>query len=223
MSGDAGYADIIILALVAGFILLRLRSILGKHTDLPQPMEMRREATAREERPVPGPREEPEPEENEEDFVGGENSQALSQRLKEVKRLDPSFRVSQFLEGARAAFDMILESFSQGDRKTLKFLLSGEVYQNFTEALKTAQAGGRREETTLIAIKSADITEVEIDGTVVRITVQIASEQVTLVRDAAGTIVEGDPSNIELVTDNWTFERDTRSSDPNWKLVATEA
>jgi len=222
MSGDAAYADIIILALVAGFVLLRLRSILGKHTDVPPLQEMPKEQThTHPSQEIIPPAEEVE--ENEEEFVVEGDSKELSHRLKDMKKLDPGFRVSQFLEGARSAFEMVLEAYSNEDKKTLKILLSADIYQDFIEALKARKASGKREETTLIAIQSADIAEVEIEQSTARITVKFNSEQVNLTRNEQDEIVEGDPSNIEVVTDEWTFERDLRSSDPNWKLVATEA
>jgi predicted lipid-binding transport protein (Tim44 family) len=222
MSGDAAYADIIILALVAGFILLRLRSILGKHTDVPtSPTPQAPNSTSEPAQEILPPEEEVE--EDEASFVVEGDSKKLASQLKAIKMRDPAFRVSQFLEGAKSAFEMVLEAFANDDKKTLKLLLSSEVYQDFNEALKARKQSKEREETTLISMQSSDITEVELEGSTVRITVQFTSEQVNLVRDEQNEIVSGDPSHIEVVQDEWTFERDLRSSDPNWKLVATEA
>lgn len=214
------YTDLVLLALVAGFILLRLRSTLGHNAELP-------------ETPLPRqPQPEIQPEQlvaqqqmaDDEDasYIAANLPESLADKIKEVRRIDPSFRARAFLEGAKMAFEMVIDAFSKGDRKTLKLLLAPAVFNGFNDEINRRKAANTTHETTLIAITSAEMADASVAGSTVKITVKFRSEQVNLVRSNDGAIIEGDPSEIEQVDDVWTFERDAKSNDPNWRLVATQ-
>lgn len=147
----------------------------------------------------------------------------LGENLRKIRDADPSFNSKQFTEGARAAFEMIVTSFATGDRETLRPLLSDEVYENFAGAIVERADKGYTMEMTLVGIRSSDIIEASMDGRVAFLTVKFVTEQIEVTRDSSGDVVEGDPTRVSTVTDIWTFARNTRSRNPNWTLVATEA
>lgn len=219
------FIDIIILAMIAAFLVYRLRNVLGKRTGNERPPQ----------NPY-GPREEAAPlprEANDDDTVVAlpghsiaddipEDSPAAD-GLKAIRKADSGFSVEEFSEGARYAFDMIVTSFANGDRDTLRPLLSDEVYENFAGAIDAREANEETMEMTLVGIRDADIIEANMDGRVAFVTVKFVTEQIEVVRDKAGEPVSGDPGKVTTVTDIWTFARNTRSRNPNWTLVATEA
>ena len=131
--------------------------------------------------------------------------------------------MTEFVEGARMAFEMIVTSYASGDRETLRPLLSDEVYENFAGAIVDRESRSETMEMTLVGIREAEVVEASMDGRVAFVTAKIVSEQIEVVRDAAGEPVSGDPTKVSTVTDIWTFARNTRSRNPNWTLVATEA
>jgi predicted lipid-binding transport protein (Tim44 family) len=238
MQESFAYADIVVLALIAVFVVLRFRGMLGKHIDLPE-QPPKQEPKRHAEKPVvagsPGGaagREAPatvkseslkEPEEeNDADFIAGSMAEQLPGVLKAIRRQDAGFRLRDFMEGAKTAFDMVLEAYSKADRRTLKMLLSNELLESFMANIKELKAKGHTQETTLIVIRNAELVGAVMNGAIVTMTVRFVSEQVTLIRDKAGKIVEGNPSQVDVVEDVWSFERDMRSTDPNWKLVATD-
>jgi predicted lipid-binding transport protein (Tim44 family) len=118
---------------------------------------------------------------------------------------------------------MIVTAFANGDRKTLKDLLSRDVYDGFERAIVERERRGEKVETTFVSIDRADIAAVEVRGTSAQITVRFLSKLITATRDAAGAVVDGSPDVVVDVTDVWTFARTLGSRDPNWQLVATEA
>jgi predicted lipid-binding transport protein (Tim44 family) len=142
--------------------------------------------------------------------------------LDEIARAEP-FDGPEFVEGAKAAYEMIVTAFAQGDRKTLKGLLSREVYDGFERAIVERERRGERVETTFVSIDKAEIIGVEVRNSVARVTMRFLSKLITATRDAAGAVVDGSPETVVDVTDIWTFERTLGSRDPNWQLVATEA
>lgn len=147
----------------------------------------------------------------------------IARGLDEVVRLEPSFDAPTFLEGAKAAYEMIVTAFAQGDRKTLKDLLSREVYEGFERAITERERKGEKVETTFVSIDKAEIAGVEINGKTGQIVVRFLSKLITATRDASGAVVDGSPDVVADVTDVWTFARALGSRDPNWQLVATEA
>lgn len=146
----------------------------------------------------------------------------LAKSLTEVMRADPSFDPTQFLEGAKVAYEMVVAAFAEGDEATLQQLVDDEVFESFRRSIAERKERGEKAETTLIAINKADIIEADVKRGVEQVTVRFASELITVVRDADGDIVEGDPETVRDVTDIWTFSRQIASRDPNWQLVATQ-
>jgi predicted lipid-binding transport protein (Tim44 family) len=222
MSGE--YIDILIFAMIAAFVFFRLRSVLGRRTGnerRPQdafsgPVE--REA-ARDTNVVALPEREREAAAIAEKVAGT----PLEASLTQIKLADRDFDPAKFVAGARAAFEMIVAAFAQGNLAKVKSFLSREVYDNFAEALAARQRAQQTAETTVVGIKGCDIIEARMDGRIAVVTVKFVSEQINVTRDKAGTVVEGDPSLVSDVTDIWTFSRDTRTRDPNWTLVETHS
>ena len=140
-----------------------------------------------------------------------------------LKARDPSFDVSGFLNGARAAYDMIVTAFAAGDRRQLKNLLGREVYDGFEAAIKDREQRGETVESRFVSIDSADLIGAEVRGKTAQVTVRFHSQLVSVTRDKQGAVIDGNPDKVTDVTDVWTFARDVASRDPNWKLVATEA
>ena len=147
----------------------------------------------------------------------------LNAGLRAIRDADPSFTVEGFIEGARLAYEMIVMAYADGDRKALKNLLSKEVYQGFDEAITAREQRSERVQSSFVGISRADIINAVLKGSEAQITVRIVSELISATLNKSGEVIEGDPETVAEVKDVWTFARDTRSRDPNWKLVATEA
>jgi predicted lipid-binding transport protein (Tim44 family) len=135
---------------------------------------------------------------------------------------DPEFDAKHFIAGARAAYEMIVTAFAEGDKRALKTLLSREVYDGFDAAINDREKKGHKVETRFVSIDTAAITGAEMRGRTAQVTVRFVSQLVSVTRDAKGTVVDGSPDKVTDVTDVWTFAREASSRDPNWKLVATE-
>ncbi|MEK1871862.1 MAG: Tim44/TimA family putative adaptor protein [Rhizobium altiplani] len=148
---------------------------------------------------------------------------SLNESLREINKADASFNPKEFVNGARMAYEMIVMAFADGDRKTLKNLLSREVYDGFDAAITERESKGEKVKSTFVGIDKAEIASTEIKGTEVQITVRIVSQLISATYDEADKLIDGDAENVAEVNDLWTFARDTRSRDPNWKLVATES
>ncbi|MEJ8574967.1 Tim44/TimA family putative adaptor protein [Microbaculum marinum] len=147
----------------------------------------------------------------------------LATGLSALRAADPSFNPARFLEGAKAAYEMIVTAFAEGDRKTLKNLLSREVYDGFVGAIADRESRGETVMSKFVSIDTAEITEAGLRGRSAHVTVRFVSQLVSATSNKDGNIVQGDPNAVSEVTDIWTFARDTGSRDPNWKLVATES
>ncbi|RDJ09821.1 Tim44/TimA family putative adaptor protein [Rhizobium grahamii] len=148
---------------------------------------------------------------------------ALNESLREINKADASFNPKEFVNGARMAYEMIVMAFADGDRKALKNLLSREVYDGFDAAISDRESKGEKVKSTFVGIDKAEITSAEIKGTEVQITLRLVSQLISATYDKADKLIDGDAENVAEVNDLWTFARDTRSRDPNWKLVATES
>ncbi|MFC6654489.1 Tim44/TimA family putative adaptor protein [Roseibium salinum] len=148
---------------------------------------------------------------------------ALNGALKRILSVDRSFEPEQFVEGARAAYEMIVMAFAEGDKKALKNLLSRDVYEGFVSAIEDREKRGETIESTFVGIDKAEIVEAALKGTTAQVTVKIHSQLISATRNKEGEVVDGDPAKVTEVVDIWTFARDTTSRDPNWKLVATES
>jgi predicted lipid-binding transport protein (Tim44 family) len=224
MSDGFAYLDIIFFAAVAAFIAYRLRSVLGRKTGherqrptpvaAPSRAEPRVDPAARADTPPPVTA-------AEEPLIADTGDPALKAGLTQLRLADPGFELQSFLEGARAAFTMIVEAFAKGDRDALRPLLADEVYSSFRAAIEERERQGHQLTTELVAVNGAELAAAEMRGTLARLTVRFTSEQINVTRNTDGRVVEGDPSLTQDVVDLWTFQRDTRSRDPNWLLVET--
>jgi predicted lipid-binding transport protein (Tim44 family) len=152
-----------------------------------------------------------------------EAGSALAAGLDAIAREDKSFDAKHFVAGARAAYEMIVLAYAEGDRRALKNLLSRDVYDGFEAAIREREGKGETVETKFVAIDKSDITGAELRGRMAQITVRFVSQLISVTRDKSGNVIEGNPEKVTDVTDVWTFARDLSSRDPNWKLVATEA
>ena len=215
----------------AVLIFLQLRSVLGRRTGNEKPpvdpysaREAARAPTSDDGKVVTLPRREVTDEDRfaEIDSVAKPGT-ALNESLRELLKVDSSFQPREFLNGARMAYEMIVMAFADGDRKTLKNLLSKEVYEGFDAAISEREARGEVVKSTFVGIEKADIIQASANGTEEQVTVKIVSQLISATFDKAGAVVEGDQESVADVTDIWTFARDARSRDPNWKLVATES
>lgn len=211
--------EIILYAMIAGFLILKLRGVLGRRTgeekQRPDPFSAPEAANESEQDNVISL-----PDRATVDAADIDDLDPLSATLMRIKLADPDFDDKEFAGGARGAFEMIVQAFAAGDVDTLKSLISGPLYGGFVQAIEEREQANESQETTIVTFRSADITEAELDGHEARVTVEFVTEQVKVTRDADGKVVDGDPDKIEVLTDIWTFERDVRSSDPNWELVA---
>lgn len=223
--GD-GFLDIILFAMIAAFLVLRLRSVLGRRTghERPRPDPI----SARPKRPSPDnvvslpDRSGGEPAADEK-FEAAPSDDPLSAGFTQVRIADPGFNPQEFVTGARAAFEMIVEAYASGDVKTLRSMLNDEVYENFSRAVKQREEAQEKLETAVIGVNKADIIEARVEGRMAFITVKFVSEQANVTRDRNGEVIDGDPNRVSEITDIWTFARNTRARDPNWTLVETRS
>ena len=189
------YIDIILLAMIAGFIFLRLRGILGKKSGFEDKMSA--------------------------SFAHDFPSEAPKKPLNE-KTFDDNAK-KNFLSGAKIAYETIITSFSSGNLKSVKELLDTKVYEQFDEAIKARNESGQVSETTFIGISSAEIKNHENKKGFLEVTVSFVREIISCVKDKDNKILSGDPKKIKKVFDTWTFSKEINSTNPNWLLVSTEA
>lgn len=147
----------------------------------------------------------------------------LNDSLRTVIKQDPTFDPKEFLNGARMAYEMIVMAFADGDRKTLKSLLSPEVLEGFETAIKEREARGDVVKSTFVGIEKASLTQAAIKDSEEQMTVRIVCQLISATYDKDGKLIDGDADAVTEVNDIWTFARDMRSRDPNWKLIATES
>jgi predicted lipid-binding transport protein (Tim44 family) len=228
---------IIFLAL-AVFIFLRLRSVLGQRTGRERPpydpYAAREPARPATDNVVQIPSRAPDaarkPDEAAEEAAPAERWKGIAEAgspvangLDAVAVADRSFDANHFLTGARAAYEMIVTAYAEGDRRALRNLLSREVAEGFEAAITDREKRGDVVESRFVSIDKATITNAEVRGRSVQLTVRFQSKLVTATRNKAGEVIDGNAESVTDVTDVWTFARDASSRDPNWKLVATEA
>ena len=190
------YIDIILLAMIAGFIFLRLRGILGKRTGFEGKAPTQFDKILKE--------------------------AVVKQAPKKVDVFDDEAQ-KEFLKGARIAYETIITDFSDNDNKitTSKPLLNKDIYNQFNEALKERNSRGHFAEITFIGINSADIKEHKKVDNILNVTVDFIAEVITCIKDRNQKIISGDPKKIKKIYDTWVFSRDTTSANPNWQLVDT--
>ena len=147
----------------------------------------------------------------------------LAAALRLIVSSDRSFDPVRFVDGARIAYEMIVTAYAKGDRKTLANLLSKEVMESFARGIDEREKKGEKVEFTFVGIDRSEIVEAAVGEGTARITVRFAAKVISLTRDAAGTVVDGDATRLTDLVDVWTFARPITSSDPNWRLVETRA
>jgi predicted lipid-binding transport protein (Tim44 family) len=231
---DVDIYTIIFLAL-AVFIFLRLRSVLGQRTgserppyDRAAPNVVQRTQDNNGVVPMPGAVIDQAPLAPAADVAPtdrwkgiAEAGTPLAQGLDAIVTNDSSFDPRHFLSGARSAYEMIVLAFANGDRRALKDLLSGEVYESFDAVIKDREKHEQKTETRFVSIDKAELVGAEARDKAAQLTVRFVSQMISVTRDKTGTIVDGTPDKVADITDVWTFARDTSSRDPNWKLVGT--
>jgi len=227
---------IIFLAL-AVFIFLRLRSVLGQRTGRERPpydpysaRDAVRSAGDNKvvtlpprtlEQPPPKPPEPPEPVDRWKGIAP--TGSAVAAGLDAILAADKTFDPRHFLTGARAAYEMIVVAFAQGDRRTLREWLSKDVYDSFDAVIRDRESRGDTAETRFVSVDAAEVAGADLRGRTSQVTVRFVSQLITVTRDKSGNVTDGNADKVVDVTDVWTFARDVTSRDPNWKLVATEA
>lgn len=216
---DNGFAfDILIFAALAGFLLLRLRNVLGQRTGNERSIE---EANG-----------------NDSPSAGdNDNVVSLPERLKaadlpddplaagiiKVKMADSNFDERSFAEGAKGAFSLIVKAFAVGDLDSLRPLLSTSLYGGFAAAIQDREDAGLFQDTAVSSFLDAQIVAADIEHHDAVVTIKFVTEQIKITRDGGGKIIDGDPDHAEKITDIWTFRRNTQSSDPNWQLTQTRS
>ncbi len=219
---QSGWIEIVFLAMLAGFIGLRLYQVLGRRTGHEKPVadpfrgsgpEVARPAangTVREAEPLPLP-----------DLPASLGSGVRS-GLDSIRKVDRSFDVDRFIAGARGAYQMVLEAFWRGDEEELAELVSDEVMENFRHALAERKAAGLTVENRLLEVDQVRIVGARMNGSMAEVTVQFDAEIVAVTRDSAGAVVAGNPDASVETHDVWTFSRHVTSPDPAWLVVGTD-
>jgi predicted lipid-binding transport protein (Tim44 family) len=223
MGASGGFPlDLVLFGMIAAFLVLRLRSILGRRTGFERPPQVNP--------PPPGPaaaagpviegraeppaatisRKVPDP------------ATPLGQRMARMREIDPTFDVARFLDGADKAFRIIVGAFANGDRTALRSLLSDDTYRAFAQAIEAREAAGHVQVSEIRGMETVAVEEAELRGTIALVTVRFVSDQISLTRDKDGHPVAGTDAVTEI-TDLWTFERDLATRDPTWRLVSARS
>jgi predicted lipid-binding transport protein (Tim44 family) len=218
--------DLILFAMVAAFLVLRLRSVLGRRTGFERP---RREgpgaydpAGQQQLPPAEAPADLPPAVADNTRRIVPEPRSPVGQALLRIKGVDPGFDPTGFLHGAEGAFRMVVDSFAKGDRDTLRMLLTDDTYAGFEGEISRREAAGETQRSEVRSMQETKIEAADLRGTVADVTVRFVSDQVNLTTSKDGSITAGAEAVTELV-DVWTFQRDLRNEDPTWKLVATQS
>ncbi|MDB2391059.1 Tim44/TimA family putative adaptor protein [Alphaproteobacteria bacterium] len=204
------YIDIIIFAVIAVLLVLRLKSVLGQRTGFEQPPEKQSMHAANDSDVVPFP--------GNKDDAGALNGHGLET----LRKADRDFTEAAFLGGATQAFEMTLRAYAEGDMAQLKRLLGYDLLQSFTQSIQKRNANKETLSIELETIKEASILNINVVDSIAAITVHFHSVQTRIARDADDNIIDEDESQTQDIVDIWTFERDLTLNDPNWKLVETE-
>ena len=197
MSNNFGYLDLILLAMIAGFIILRLRNVLGRKTG------------------------------HEGKVVSNLSEKKFEEFKKTIKlkKQPTEFHTNQkkqFLKGAEIAYETIINSFAKGDKKSLKDLVTEKMNKNFESAIEERNSKNIKSELTFIGIKSSTIEKFEKTAEALFFTVKFISEIISFKKDKDNNVIEGDPNKIKTVIDRWKFTRKISSMNPNWYLAETK-
>lgn len=214
--------DLILFAMVAAFLVLRLRSVLGKRQGFERPPQTPGMPEARAAR-VEGVAEDIMPART----TGARRNlpapqSPAGQALTRIAGLDRSFDPNGFLDGAEGAFRMIVAAFAQGDRQTLRALLSDDTYAGFEQAVAGRESAGESQRTEIRSMHEMALEAAELNGSIADVTVRFVSDQVNMTTGRGGEIVAGSDAITEVI-DIWTFQRDLTAKDPTWKLTATRS
>ena len=236
MDNGFQFFDIILFAMIAVFLVLRLRNVLGRRDGHQGGMsDMLDRLVNPDGKQGPGQNanddnvvklgDQPDDGAQQAPFVAADPypQTPLGRGFAAIAAADPGFNPDEFVSGARMAFEMILGAYAAGDSDTLKPLLGPDVFANFDRSIREREAAGQTMEETLVSIQSVEAIEAELAGSEAQITVKLVSEQVHALFDADGKVIEGDENKVITVTDFWTFVRDTRARDLNWALAATRS
>lgn len=228
--------EIVIFGMIAAFLILRLRNTLGRRTGHEQKDPPTRLGTLDRDRAdvaddrgdnvidLPGQERNPRLDMADENLPPAADASPLDKSLHAIREVDRNFERRTFADGARSAYEMIVVAFAAGDRQTLEPLLADKVYNSFAAAIDAREAANQVQETTLVGIKQSDIVEAELtDAKVAEVTVKFVASMISATKDSEGRVIAGDPNDVNTLTEIWTFARDTRSSDPNWELIATRS
>lgn len=233
-TGKMGSNDFITLffLVAAVLIFLQLRSVLGRRTGNEKPPfePVSPREGLRPDAPDTGkvitlPRREPADNEdrlNQADLYAKPGSEANSD-LRELMKVDPAFDPKGFFQGARMAYEMILTAFAEGDRKTLRGLLSPDVFDSFQGAIAERESRGEKVRFNFVGISRMDLVKIDMKGSEVQVTLSIGGQFISATQDRNGQLVDGDEEQVAEVSDIWTLSRDMRSRDPNWMIIATES
>jgi predicted lipid-binding transport protein (Tim44 family) len=212
MGAELQFIDIIIFAVIAVLLVLRLRSVLGQRTGYEQPQDEIRanrfDQTENDNEPVQ---------------LYPKAAGVAAHGLDALRQIDRSFNEKQFTDGATAAFEMILTAYAEGDLAQLKRLLGYDLLQSFTVSIQARTAAKESLVITVDDIREVSILNISVIDQLASITVHFHSVQTRIAKDENGEIIESDDAEAREFTDIWTFERDLTLSDPNWKLVETES
>lgn len=223
----------LIVIAVAVFVLFRLRSVLGTRTGNERPpMERRKPADAPADETVvpmrPRPTAAPDMDDERrarklaaeiEQYSNG--NAALAEGFRAVVEADPTFTPKSFLEGAKQAYEMIVTAYAAGDRVTLKSLVEKDVNDGFVRAIADREAAGQTVDFTFVGLPKVEISEAEYDKRNILVTVRFHAEVVSATRDKDGNLVDGNADQVQVIADEWTFARNPKSRDPNWKVTST--
>lgn len=236
MAGTMQYLDFgtVFFLITAVVIIYQLRSVLGRRTGNERPpFDPYTEGRLENQPPaddnvvaLPRRKKKGDGEGNDEFYapvdVIAEKGTPLNKGLRQIRDADPGFDPKGFVDGAKMAYEMIVTAYAEGDRKTLRNLLSRDVFEGFDLAITAREKAGESMRSSFVGISRAEIVNAEVRGNDAMVTLRIVSEMISATMDASGEVIDGDPESVTEGTDIWTFARDLRSRDPNWKLVATE-
>ena len=218
---QGSWIEIFFLAMLAGFIGLRLYHVLGRRTGHENPVGERIRAPLAD-AARPSERSQPDPEPLAPLEIPADVAAEVRPGLEAIHRQDHGFSPESFLTGARAAYQTVLESFWDGDERTLRNLVSDEMLQSFRAAIQAREHAGERLENRLVYVDRAQIIGASIAGLMAEITVRFQAEILSVTRDAEGRIIAGDAEHSVEARDLWTFSRHVASEDPAWLLIATD-
>jgi len=232
MSNGFEFLDIILLVMVAAFIFLRLRNVLGRRMGHEQPPreDMQDLPRKRYNKPVDAP-----VDENDDNIVPMNDDidikplrpqpnpdTPLAATLRQIHEIDNSFNADAFPSQAEMAYESIVLAFANGDRRTLEDLLSEEVYKNFVDAIDSRNLAGEVMTTDILDIVSSEITAAELNGKDAEVTIRFEAEMISMTKNEEGVVTSGDP-HPHRVRELWTFARKLKSRNPNWLLITTKS